>query len=47
MNIKSNFVTNEYDDDEWVKEDELNDREAFLIGNQEHNESRSRSRSRK
>lgn len=27
MNIKSNFVTNEYDDDEWLKDDELNDRE--------------------
>ena len=27
MNIKSNFVTNEYDDDEWLKDEELNDRE--------------------
>lgn len=46
MNIKSNFVTNEYDDDEWLKDDELNDRESFVKKNTDNFESKSHSRSR-
>ena len=49
MNIKSQFVTNEYDDDEWNKDDDLDEREAFKAGIAAiaDNDSRSRSRSRK
>ena len=49
MNIKSQFVTNEYDDDEWNKDDDLEEREAFKAGfaAAADHDSRSRSRSRK
>lgn len=39
-------MTNEYDDDDWVKEEELNERDDLLVEIPEHNQSRSRSRSR-
>ena len=46
MNIKSNFVTNEYDDDDWIKEELTNDRDAHLKLNTDNFESKSHSRSR-
>lgn len=46
MNIKSNFVTHEYEDDDWVKDELLNDRDALLNLKTENFESKSHSRSR-